>query len=129
MTLEQALVARLVAAATSASSRVYPVALQEGSALPAISYWRVSTVRDYKHGAASGLVQARMQVDCWAATYSAVKTLAAQVVTSLSGYSGTMGGVGGVATGFVFGVGEIDLPEQEAGIHHVAVDFSIGYSE
>jgi hypothetical protein len=129
MNLEQSLAARLVAAATAASSRIYPLVLAEGSVLPAISYWRVSTVRDYRHGGASGLVTARMQVDCWAATYAAVKSLAAQVVTSLSGYSGTMGGAGGVATGFSFGVGEVDRPEPEAGIYHVAVDFSIGYSE
>lgn len=128
MNLEQALVAGLVAAATAASSRIYPLKLEEGSALPALSCRRVSTVRDYQHSGASGLVTARMQVDCWAATYAAVKDLATQVVANLSGYSGTMGGAGGVVTGFSFGVGEVDLPEPEADIFHVAVDFSIGYS-
>lgn len=129
MKIEEALVARLAAAATAASSRIFPLALQEGSALPALSYFRVSTVRDYTHGGASGLVRARIQVDCWAATYAAVKSLAAQVVASLSGFSGTMGGAGGVLTGRVLAQVEVDLPEPEAGIYHIALDWDIGYSE
>jgi hypothetical protein len=129
MNLEQALAARLEAAATAASSRIYPLSLAEGSALPALSHFRVSTLRDYTHGGASGLARARMQVDCWAATYSAVKGLSAQVRASLSGFSGVLGGAGGAVTGFIFEVGEQDLPEPEAGIYHAVIDFNIGYSE
>ena len=52
-------------------SRIYPLIRPQGSALPAITYQRVSRIRiDPLRVPADAQVQnARLQMDCWAATY------------------------------------------------------------
>ena len=59
----------------------------------AIVLHRVSGVRDYRLSGASGLVQSRIQADCYGATYRACDETAAALIAFLNGYSGTFEGV------------------------------------
>lgn len=68
-----------------ASTRVSWVVRPQGAATPSVTLHRISGRRDYHFGGASGLVESRLQVDCWAATYPAVKALARAVRDVLSG--------------------------------------------
>ena len=74
-------------------SRVYPLQLSQGAALPAISYQRISGPREYDLAGPTGRSRPRMQIDCWANSYSTVKNLASKVISSLNGLNGNMGGV------------------------------------
>lgn len=96
MTVEEWLVAHLKAdAGVSAlvSSRIYPLLLPEGAALPAISYQTVGDVLHYSHSGNSKLRRARVQITCHADTYAGAKSLAGAVKTSLAGYRGSGGGL------------------------------------
>ena len=73
------------------STRVYPGARQQGSALPAITLTRISGGPLYSDEGEAGLDDARIQIDCWAETYSAAKLLARAVKAVLSGFDGTVG--------------------------------------
>lgn len=106
--------------------RIYPSLLPEDETLPAISYFRVSTVRDPKMGADSLVVQARIQVDCHASSYSAAKDLRDAVRTAVQRYSGT---VGGVTIQQIFIEGERDDFEPKNRIHTVSFDLQIFYEE
>jgi hypothetical protein len=73
------------------STRIYPLKLPQGYSLPAISYQRVSSPRLYALSGTTGRLRARIQLDCWADTYSAVKGLADAVRGELNGHTGTFG--------------------------------------
>lgn len=131
MIIEQALHDQL--AATTAvtdivSTRIYPEMLPENPTLPAITYQRTSGARTQVMSAASGLAAPHFQVDAWAATYAAVKALATQVRKALDGYTGTLGGTGGVAADIML-LNDIDLLDPETGWHRVVMDFEIWHPE
>ncbi|MBK8772800.1 MAG: hypothetical protein IPM06_20550 [Rhizobiales bacterium] len=86
---------------------------------------RISGVRDYKLSGATGLVESRVQVDCYGSTYASAKAVARAVEAVLSGYSGTQG-----ATTFdgIFLIAERDLiddDESPADLHGVSLDFMV----
>jgi hypothetical protein len=92
--MEGALIALLLADSglvAIAAARVYPGSRPQGSALPAIVLARVSGAPLYADDGEVGLGQARIQIDCWAATYGEAKTLARAVTACLSGFEGTVG--------------------------------------
>jgi hypothetical protein len=92
--MEEALIARLLGIAAVSGmvgTRVYPGSRPQGSALPAVVLNRISGGPLYADDGEVGLEQARIQIDCWAATYSAAKKLARAVTASLSAFEGTVG--------------------------------------
>jgi hypothetical protein len=77
--MEEAIIAKLLAdsgVAGLTGARVFPGSRPQGSALPAAVLNRISGGPLYADDGEVGLVQARIQIDCWAATYSAAKTRA-----------------------------------------------------
>ncbi len=117
-------------------NRIHPLRLPPGGALPAITYQMVSDPRQYTHDGAAGLAQPRIQITCWGETdsngnslYSSAKALAAAVRVALSAFSGTLGGAGGVFTGYCFTANEIDLYDPETKRYYTAVDFFLGHNE
>lgn len=72
---------------TAVHPRVYRVRLPQSATLPALTYQRISTGRDYNHGGDDLLPEHRMQVDCWARDPDTADTLATGVTTALSGYA------------------------------------------
>ena len=92
--MEEALIARLRAdagVAAIADMRVFPGARPQNSALPAIVVNRISGGPLYADDGEVGLEQGRIQVDCWAETYTGAKLLARAVTASLSAFDGTVG--------------------------------------
>jgi hypothetical protein len=81
----------LATAGTTAGNRVYPRKLPQGVTLPAMTYFKVSPGIEYTHSGESGQRTPRYQLDCWGADYMEARSLANEVITAISGYSGMMG--------------------------------------
>jgi hypothetical protein len=93
--MEEALIAKLLAApgvAGLAGTRVYPGSRPQGSGLPAIVFNRIDGAPLYADEGELGLVQARVQVDCWADSYSGAKGLARATNAALSAFVGEVAG-------------------------------------
>lgn len=132
MVIEEALYAHLVGTAGVAalvSTRIYPQTIPQDVALPAIAYQRISGVREYSQSGPSQLAHPRFQLTCQAATYAGAKALANAVRAALSGYKGTMGGVGGVVVGGCFVVNETDGFELPGETQVVRLDVIVWHEE
>jgi Protein of unknown function (DUF3168) len=92
--MEEAIITRLLGdsgVAALAETRVFPGSRPQGSALPALVMNRISGGPEYADDGEVGLEQGRIQIDCWAATYTEAKLLARAVTASLSAFEGTVG--------------------------------------
>lgn len=112
-------------------ARIYPLRLPQAGEFPALTYARISGRRDYHMTGASGVAEARLQVDCWAESYGAVKALADAVRLSLSGFRGT---VNGVVLQSVFLDVERDAEEPaldaaDFKLYRVSQDYMVRYEE
>lgn len=109
------------------SSRIYPLRLPQSFTLPALTYQRVSTERKPTLSGPNERVVGRFQINCFAVSYSAARTLANKVRISLNGYKGTLGGevnVGGISI-----QGEWEDDDQQTDVYRVMLDFSVPYTE
>ncbi|MBP7704199.1 MAG: DUF3168 domain-containing protein [Caulobacter sp.] len=66
------------------ADRINWVRRPEKAGLPAITLRRVGGPRDYHMQGASGLVLARLQIDCWGASFGAAKDVAKALIASLN---------------------------------------------
>lgn len=92
-TAEQAIRARLASDTSVAaiiSSKLYPQSAPQGTALPYGIYSRVDAIHEHNMRAASGVYKARVQVDWYAASYSAVIALAEAGRNALQGFRGAV---------------------------------------
>lgn len=120
------LLASLAALAGLPAERVTPNRRGQGEGLPAIVYQTVSGPREQSDDGFIGIVQKRMQVDCYARTYTEAKRLAGRVILGLEAFRGVLGDTdfrlitvederdGDDAAG--------DRPEQP---QHVSIDFMV----
>jgi hypothetical protein len=103
---------------------------QFASVLPALVLTRISGARDYHMQDASGLVSSRVQVDCFAETYTEAKQTARAVVNVTNAYTGT---VDGVTFQHVAISGERDYDETESGANRhlfvTSLDLLIWHTE
>lgn len=60
----------------------------QGDALPAITLHRITGSPGYHVAGSDGLYESVVQVDCWASSFPAAKTLARAVEAALSGHIG-----------------------------------------
>jgi hypothetical protein len=100
-------------------TRVYPVILPDDPTLPAISYQRISTTRQYSTTGPVALNRVRVQFDCWARSYPEVKQLQVALLAALenrSAYAGT-------AIDSVSLITSADGFEQSARLYRVTSDF------
>lgn len=104
-------------------TRIRPIALQQGEALPAIAYSLVGESIDYRHSG-KNYTESRMQFDVVATSYLAAKTIAEALDATLSGLSGT---VGSIVVDGIFKNLEIDEYEDETKTYRVILDYSINY--
>lgn len=65
------------------AARIFRGRRNAGSALPAITYFRVSDIDENHQTAATGLAQCRMQFDVWASTDSGAEAIYAALRTKL----------------------------------------------
>jgi uncharacterized protein DUF3168 len=92
--MEEAIIAKLLAdggVSGIVGARVFPGSRPQGSALPALVLNRISGGPEYADDGEVGLEQARIQIDCWAATYAGAKLLARAAAAALSAFEGTVG--------------------------------------
>lgn len=75
--------------------RIYWVQLPQGSARPYLLLSIVSSVPDVVYDGATGLVQNRVQFDCWGEDYYQAKNVARAVATLLNGKKFTTPSSGG----------------------------------
>lgn len=86
--MEEALIARMLATAgitAVVGQRVTWKRRGQGKALPCIVLHRIDGIRDYTQAGASGLIQSRVQADCWGETFLSAKTTARAIAAALSG--------------------------------------------
>jgi Protein of unknown function (DUF3168) len=117
------------AVAAIADGRVFPGALPQGQAVPAVVVNEISGAPVYTDDGESALNRSRLQVDAWAATYTDAKLLARTVKAELSGFFGTVG-----STTFRFATIDDERDDREGGSNATAyryrtsVDFIVWHS-
>ena len=107
-------------------TKIYAPSLPQGDHLPAVTYRLVDGTREQGMTADHGMAHPRFQVDCWAETYAAVKAIADQVRLALERWSD---GTTAPVILDCFSAGERDLPEPEAGLQRISMDFVIWHRE
>lgn len=94
--METALLARLLATAgltALVSTRINWSRRPQGEDLPAVVLHRIDGAPDYHLTGASGLVESRVQVDCWGRTYGSAKAVARQVEAAVTAARFTQGAI------------------------------------
>ncbi len=133
MQIEQALMTWLLAQAgitgLVGGDRIYFVTAPQEVAKPYLVVNKISGVREHSHGGSSHLAHPRFQFSAFGTTYSSVKEIIAAVQAVLQGYTGTMGGAGGVVVGNSIYEDETDLYEEGQGLFGVAADYIIWHEE
>lgn len=110
---------------TDPGSRIYPLTRPPKSALPALTYGRVSTTRISSFASDTGLLRARIQVSVWAETMAAVWDLATVVIAALKRLTGSVGSPA-VAIDTVLLVNEgPDIYEPDASLYQRPLDFEV----
>lgn len=88
MTLDEAIRAHLTADAAVAalvSTRIYPVSLAQGTALPAIMYRRVTVWPEHDRSSRrADIARTRYQVECYGATFDSARAVATAVKDALA---------------------------------------------
>lgn len=96
MPIESALYSKLTGSSSVTalvSTRIYPNAIPQNVALPAVAYQVISTDRNYKHAGQSNVALPRLQITVEASSYSSMIAVCAAIRAALSGYKGTVGSV------------------------------------
>lgn len=83
MDMQGALRARITGAATSAGTRVYWVDRPQAAALPAVTLQTISDPRPQHLKGFNETRETRVQIDCWADTYAAAKSLMEAVIAAV----------------------------------------------
>lgn len=102
-TIEEALYSALAnwgPVATLAGDRIYPMAIPQTAALPAVAYQRVGGPRLDSHGGDLGAAEATIQITIVAETYSMAKALVT-AIRDLFPYRGELGGLVNVWQGTI----------------------------
>ena len=112
-----------------AGDRVNWAERPQEESLPAVILWKIGGSRDMTMDGPSGLVESRLQVDCWAADALTAKRLALAVINLLQNFKHSVHGGTSFQGGFIDG--ERDSFENEAGsaYHRVTLDARIWHSE
>ena len=129
MTIEEGLYSYLstnVGVSALVSTRIYPGTLPQNWTNPAISYQRISGVRVRNLSGPAGRATPRIQIDCWAESYSGAKALATAVRSAMDGYAGLMGST---RVGSVVLESDLDFYEPDIAVYRVSMDFWISHIE
>ena len=128
MNLDESLYARLStygALIALTGTRIYPMKLPQTPTLPAITYYRVNAPTDHELGeAASTIEMATYRIQCWGATMTSARAVAAQVIAALDGFSGLLGGAGGVRC-WATRTNSLDLDDPDTDWQRRILDFEL----
>lgn len=115
--IEEALYSHLSTSTTLmalVSDRIYPIMMPQDPELPAITYQRISNSPVNSMGGHGGLDNPKIQIDCWATSYSAAKALGDKLRKTIA-----------TATAFnSVQLNDQDLYEDGTEIYRVSMDFS-----
>lgn len=111
---------------SSATARIEPSVLPEGTAYPAIRYERISTDRTYTQEGPTGKPGALFQIDSFAKDVGTAGLLAEEVRKALDGHKGAMGAE---ASDGVFSEDQDASYDSDAEIHRVRQDWRIYHTE
>lgn len=127
-TIEKAIRSILIAdtAVKAITTRCYPAKIPQDPTYPLILYYKVPGMRDHHLQGPSGLAHPRFQIEAWATTYDAAKTLANAIRVALDGYAGTQGAV---KIGSILMESERDVYEEAVSCHRVIMDWFVWHSE
>lgn len=113
------------------SGRIWPVSRPQNSALPGVTVTRISGAPSYADDGETGLLDARIQIDCWGSSYATVAAVADAVTAHLSAMADvTQGG-----TIFVLIMIDDRRDMRESGtdqaeyIYRTLVDLAVVYKE
>jgi hypothetical protein len=93
--MEEMIIARLLATPAVTSiivDRIEPGSLPQAQILPALVFNKISGGPIYDDKGEAGLNESRIQIDCWATTYTGALALGRAVRESLSAFFGASGG-------------------------------------
>ena len=112
------------------STRVRPVVALQGASLPYVIYQQISGPRYHTTSGPIGMADTLYQVNCWASTYSDMKTLSEAVRKAMDGYSGT---IASVVIDVIHIQDESDIPDLSADTninrYGKRLDFRIWFKE
>jgi len=91
--IEEAWKSILTSAATSAGGRVYPVAVPQNPTYPLMLYRRASSGREHTLRGAVSMARPAMEVNCYAESYAAAKTLANEILAAIDGKTFALTGI------------------------------------
>lgn len=125
MNLETAIRAKIIAASTTASSRVYELILPPTAAMPAVVLQRVTNVGHTD----INIDFPRLQVSCWGSTPIQARALVDEITELLHNFKGIITGQWGQIRikrcTMQPSIGVIN--DRESGLIHIPVDFKILY--
>lgn len=132
MILEEGVYAQLIGnsgVSAVVANRVYPLALPQKPAYPAIRFQRISSTPEHSHGGHSGVATTRVQFDCFDVTALGAKRLGELVRLALDSFQGTMGGDNGVEVDGCFIDDSRDEYDGEIPVYWTSLDFLIVHAE
>lgn len=128
MSIESAfrtLLANDAAVAALVSARIYPRKLPQNPTLPALTYFRVSTLSEFSHDGPA-LEGPLFQVSVWSKSAEQAQQLALAVKRAANGFRGF---VGGVEIGGTFLRNHFELYEDTTEIYHHPLDFRVWFAD
>ena len=132
MSIEEQIYTRLstdVDVVAIASTRIYPNQKPQNSALPAVTFRRVSALRPSAMNIDTGIVQARFQFDIWTDEKSGAYDTALALRTAVQGSLQRWRATTPIRIWDVFILGEVDLFEDEVEQQHLVLDVEVNYTE
>lgn len=116
-------------AALVGNVRVHAARLPQGEKAPSVVYNRITETADYHMLGDSGLAQAMMQIDAWAATHDLAANLSNAAHDRLSGHSGwIVFGSDSINVRGIFQTSGRDLFDDDAELFRVSRDYVIWYA-
>ena len=109
--------------------RIYPLVIPQKASLPAVTYQRVSAVRQHALQMDTGYTTQMYQISCWSKSYAQSWHIASQLRLSLQNFSGVMGGAEGVHIDAVLLEGEMAGFEPDTNTYYYHMEFQFFYKE
>ena len=110
-------------------TRIYPEQRPQNSAVPAITYQRVSVERLQTLTGPVALTNVRVQINCYDNNYSGVKTLSVAVRSALDGVVNSLGGTTIQQAWLEGGDTDLGVIDGDSEVRQVSLDFIIVLQE
>jgi hypothetical protein len=108
-----------VAVAAIAGTQIYPILIPQNTALPAVTIQRISGGQQNTLGGYNGMERPRIQVDCWATSYTTAKKLGAAIRLAMNSSSEFKAGC----------ESDLDEYDDDSKTFQVSLDFYVWHQE